>query len=275
MIDLHTHTTASDGTSSPADLVNEAQAAGITTMAVTDHDTTAGIAPARAEAERRGLALVTGIEITAILDGRDVHTLGYFFDEQDAALLEFLARQRDTRRQRVLEMGRRLDALGVPVKLEEILATVSTDSGRAVGRPLIAAAMVRAGYVTDIADAFDRYLGQGQPAYVERMGASPADVIERITRAGGLASIAHPARARVDHGLEGFVDAGLHAIEVYHPDHEPDDVERYRAFARDHRLLVTGGSDYHGMGSGRTSGLGRVNLPQKDFDRLQEAAAGR
>lgn len=274
MIDLHLHTIASDGTSSPVDLVNEAHAAGITTMAVTDHDTTAGIAAASDEARRRGIAFVTGIEITAILNGRDVHLLGYFFDAHDTGLLEFLGRQRDVRRRRVLEIGKRLDALGVPVPLEDILATVSTESGRAVGRPLIAVAMVKAGHAHDINDAFDRYLGQGQPAFVERMGAPPGDVIDRIARAGGLASLAHPAKLRLDDDIEDFVAAGLRAIEVYHTDHDARDVERYRERARNLQLLITGGSDYHGLGSGRTSGFGRVGLPQDDFDRLRNAAHG-
>ena len=275
MIDLHLHTTASDGTSSPIDLVDEAHAAGITTMAVTDHDTTAAIAAASAEARKRGVGFVPGIEITAIVDGRDVHMLGYFFDEHDEALNQFLRRQRDVRRERVVEIGKRLETLGVPVPLDDILETVKTDSGRAVGRPLIAAAMVTAGHASDIADAFDRYLGQGQPAFVERIGARPAEVIDRIARAGGLSSLAHPARARVDASLEEFVDAGLRAIEVYHPDHDAQDIERYRAFARDHQLLVTGGSDYHGLGSGRTSGFGRVQLPVDEFDRLKRAASAR
>ena len=272
MIDLHLHTTASDGTTSPIDLVDEAHAAGITTMAVADHDTTAAIGLASAEAKKRGIVFVSGIEITAVVNGRDVHMLGYFFDARDAALNEFLARQRNVRRARVVEIGKRLEALGVPVPIVDILETVTTDSGRAVGRPLIAAAMVTAGHASDISDAFDRYLGQGQPAYVERIGAPPAEVIDRIARAGGLSSIAHPARARVDGSLEEFVDAGLRAVEVYHPDHDAQDVERYRAFARDHQLLVTGGSDYHGLGSGRTVGFGRVSLPQEDFDRLRAAA---
>jgi len=275
VIDLHLHTTASDGSSSPVDLVGEAHAAGITTMAVTDHDTTAGIAAASAEAVKRGVTFVTGIEITAVVNGRDVHVLGYFFDANHAGLLEFLARQRDVRRRRVLEIGKRLEALGVPVPLDDILATVSTESGRAVGRPLIAAAMVGAGHAHDIADAFDRFLGQGQPAYVERMGAPPAEVIGLISRAGGVASLAHPAKARMDSEIDAFVADGLRALEVYHPDHDARDVERYRTFARDRQLLVTGGSDYHGLGSGRTSGFGRVRLPADDFDRLRSAASVR
>lgn len=272
MIDLHLHTTASDGSSSPIDLVSEAHAAGITTLAVTDHDTTAGIAAASAEARRRGMAFVTGIEITAVVGGRDVHVLGYFFDPQDAGLLEFLEQQRDARRRRVVAIGQRLDALGVPVPLGDILDKVRTESGRAVGRPLIAAAMVAAGHARDIADAFDRYLGQGQPAYVERSGAPPEHVIERIGRAGGLASLAHPGKQRMDGSLGDFVAGGLRALEVHHPDHDARDVEHYRTLARDHELLVTGGSDYHGLGSGRTSGFGRISLPQDDFDRLSAAA---
>ncbi|MEZ5317858.1 MAG: PHP domain-containing protein [Vicinamibacterales bacterium] len=272
MIDLHLHTTASDGRSTPADLVREAQAAGITTMAVTDHDTTAAWEAVSAEAAARGIACVPGIEITAVEDGRDVHVLGYFFGARRAPDLEaFLDDQRADRRRRLVEIIRRLSAIGVAIDVAALEAR--QPPGRALGRPLVAAALVEAGYVASIAEAFDRYLSPGRPGFVPRRGASGADVIERIARAGGVASLAHPGKLGDEAVVQRLVAAGLPAIEVHHPDHTPADTARYRALATRADLGVTGGSDYHGPGSGREDGLGRTRLPEADFERLRALAA--
>ncbi|HWB17086.1 MAG TPA: PHP domain-containing protein [Vicinamibacterales bacterium] len=271
MIDLHLHTTASDGLSTPDALVREAAAAGLRTIAVTDHDTIAGVTATAAAARHAGLAFVPGIEMTATVAGRDLHILGYYLDIDDEPLVTFLAARRDERRARVVAIGERLRAIGAPVDLAPIL-DVPAASGRALGRPAIARALVAAGFAADVADAFDRYLAGGRPAFVTRPSVPPADVIARIHDAGGIASLAHPGKMHVDVLVPEFVGAGLDAIEVYHPDHTPDDTTRYLAMARAHGLLVTGGSDYHGPGSGRTSGLGSVTLPAEAFAALETRA---
>lgn len=265
------HTTASDGRSAPEALVVEAVAAGCRTMAITDHDTVAGIAPARAVVSRAGVALVSGIEMTAVADGVDLHILGYFIDTENAALASFLQQQRERRRHRVAAIAERLAASGAPIDVGEILA-VSADSGRAVGRPAVARALVAAGHAVDVADAFSRFLSKGGAGHVPRAGASPADVIAQIRNAGGIASMAHPGKSNRDDLILPMVEAGLGAIEVYHSDHSVADVVRYQVMADELDLVVTGGSDYHGPGSGRTDGFGRVGLPPLAFARLRERA---
>ena len=182
MIDLHLHTTASDGTDSPAELVRVCREAGITTMAVTDHDTTAALPASAGEAERAGIACVPGIEITAAWRGCDVHVLGYFFDPDSPTLKAFLESQLDDRIRRARAVGERLASLGVPIDMEALIAR---NEGRPVLRPHFAQAMVEAGHVEHEWDAFDRYIGEGQPGYVARQGATPAEVVAIIREAGG------------------------------------------------------------------------------------------
>jgi len=275
VIDLHLHTTASDGRSTPDALVAEAAAAGIDTLAVTDHDTVAAVDAVRAAALRTGLTMIAGIEITAIHDGRDVHVLGYFLDANDAELSTFLAAQRASRRQRVTEILARLETLGVGVDASALLAGKTIESDASVGRPLVAQALVAAGHATDIADAFDRYLGTGRPAFVPRIGPSVRDVVERIARARGVSSLAHPGKIESDDLVRGFVGDGVDAIEVHHPDHDEAAVARYQSLAASAGRLVTGGSDYHGPGSGRSAALGRVGLPRADYARLADRLAER
>lgn len=275
MIDLHLHTTASDGRSTPAQLVAEAVAHGIGTMAVTDHDTTAAWDEVSAAARAAGVDCVPGIEITSVHEGRDVHILGYGFDRANLELVAFLADQRADRIRRLREIGDRLARIGVPVDLEPVLNQVDRPAGKALGRPLAAAALVAAGHVADIREAFERYLGEGQPAFIERQGATPVEVVGLITRAGGVASMAHPGKTAKDHLIPALVEAGLPAIEVYHPDHDAAETARYRQMASGLNVLATGGSDYHGAGSGRGEGFGRIHLPAGDFARLAERAGWR
>jgi hypothetical protein len=275
VIDLHLHTTASDGWSSPEALVAEAAAAAIRTLAVTDHDTVEAVPAVRAAADRAGLTAIAGIEITAIHNGRDIHVLGYGLDAADPDLLRFLSTQRHSRRERVVAIVKRLDALGLAIDGSSLMAAAFVESGRAMGRPLVARALVAAGHVPDVAAAFDRYLAEGRPAFVPRVGPSPAEVSERIIRAGGVASLAHPAKIDDEALVLALVRSGIEAIEVYHPDHDATAAARYRAMADAERLIVTGGSDYHGPGSGRESALGRIGLPRDDFARLAERVASR
>jgi 3',5'-nucleoside bisphosphate phosphatase len=268
VIDLHLHTTASDGSSSPDELVAECVRAGVTTMAVTDHDTLGGLAAATSAASAAGIGCVPGIEITALHDGLDVHVLGYGFNPEDAGLAAFLVSQRDDRRRRLLEMASRLAAIGVFVDTDLFQPGVAVSGQRALGRPALARAIVGAGHARDIADAFDRFLSPGRPAFVSRIGAAPGEVAALIRRAGGVAAIAHPGKIDDDERVRAFIADGMDAIEVCHPDHDPAATARYRSMADTSGLLATGGSDFHGTGSGRVQALGRVGLPPADFDRL-------
>jgi len=274
VIDLHTHSTASDGRLTPRELVARAAAAGVTTLALTDHDTLAGCAEAAEACATSGLRFVPGIEITAVLADADVHVLGYFVETRSPALLGFLSEQRRRRLHRVREMVERLRRLGIVLDAEAILKPGLDDAGLAAGRPWIARALVDAGYVSTTDEAFDRWLARGRPAFTPRNGPAPAEAFVRIHEAGGIASLAHPGLTRVDEWISEFVDAGLDAIEAYHSRHDPDEAARYVRLAADLHVLVTGGSDFHGDPSHGPKEPGGVVLPAADFDRLVARARG-
>lgn len=271
MIDLHLHTTASDGACAPATLVQRAWMSGLRTIAVTDHDTTAGLAEAARAAATYGVRLVNGIEITSVVDTRDVHLLAYFFDPEDRALHDFLRAQRTDRQERAREIGRRLADLGKPVDLTPLLDRAAAEPGFSIGRPAIAQALVDAGHVADRNTAFDTLIGDGRPACVQRSGASPAEVAAIVRRAGGIVSLAHPVLLR-DQASVPTIASALDAIEVVHSEHEPDDTRRYRATAAALGLAVSGGSDFHGETRGTRAVLGIVTLPDDDFAALETRA---
>jgi predicted metal-dependent phosphoesterase TrpH len=271
VIDLHLHTTASDGTLSPPDLVRAARAAGLSTISITDHDTVAGVRDARGAARDEGIDLVAGVEISAVDATRDVHVLGYFIDIDARELRTFLERQRTDRIRRVEEMRDRLATLGVPIDAQPIVDAAAR--GRSVGRPQIAEALVTAGHARTRDEAFERYLEFDCPAYVPRRGARPEAVIEVLHAAGGLASIAHPGVRPQDDRIGRLAASGLDAIEAAHPDHDAPAEARYRALAARHGLLITAGSDFHG--EHRAPGIGAVTLAPTDFERLRKAAARR
>jgi predicted metal-dependent phosphoesterase TrpH len=269
LIDLHLHTTASDGTLSPSALIARAAGAGLTVVSLTDHDTIAGLAEARDAAARHGVRLVNGVEITAVEERRDVHMLGYFIDPADGGLATFLDRQRADRIRRVREIADRLRSLGYPLDVDELLTPASARTGRSIGRPQIAGALVSAGYAHDRNDAFDRFIGYGCPAYVPRRGPTPDEVIAIVGRAGGIVSLAHPGLTKVDEIIPRLVDAGLTALEVRHTDHEVETERRYRELAATHGIAASGGSDFHGDSSHRAAALGVVTLPDEDFEALE------
>ena len=244
-------------------------------MSVTDHDTTAALAPARAAASRHGLEFVAGIEITAVLDGHDVHVLGYAFDEGSPRLAEFLEAQRADRVRRVRAIGARLADLGAQVDVEAVLTAAERYGGRSVGRPMLADALVRAGHAADRQDGFAKFLGRDRPAYVPRTGPGPREVIAIIVEARGLASLAHPGVTKRDACIPALARAGLAAIEVYHSDHASRHRSRYSRMARDLGLAATGGSDYHGEEAGRARPLGAVSLPRRHYAALLALARRR
>jgi predicted metal-dependent phosphoesterase TrpH len=274
LIDLHLHTTASDGVLTPDDLVARAADAGVTILSITDHDTVAGMPAAREAAGRLGLRLVPGTEITAVENQRDVHILGYFFDPDDGDLTEFLRAQRTDRSRRVREIGARLAELGAPVDLDSVLARARA-GGDAIGRPAIADALVAAGHAASRDDAFARLLARGRPAFIPRCGVPGADVIRVIHNAGGIASLAHPALLEQDGLIPGLVAAGLDALEVWHSDHAPHHEAHYAALADRWRLARSGGSDYHGDGGHRAGRIGGSAVPADEFARLESRAGTR
>jgi predicted metal-dependent phosphoesterase TrpH len=269
VIDLHTHSTASDGSLAPDALATRLARSGITTFALSDHDTTAGLAAAAAGARAAGLGFLPAIEITAVDGGRDVHVLGYGIDAGSAPLAGFLAEQRGNRRARITEIEAKLAALGMPITLAARESGPGTsEDERSIGRPVVARALVAAGYVASISEAFERFLLPGCPAFVPRTGAPVAEVIAVIARAGGLASLAHPATTKKDASIASWVEAGLPAIEVWHSDHDAEAVARYAEMAARWSLLTTGGSDFHGDEAGRECRIGEVGIPEDAFARL-------
>jgi 3',5'-nucleoside bisphosphate phosphatase len=268
LIDLHTHTTASDGRCTPAELVARAVAAGIEVLSVTDHDTVAGCDPAAALCQAAGIAFVAGIEATAVRDGIDVHTLGYFIDVGSRPLAAFLTDQRRTRIERVREIIDRLVRFGIVLDADAILQPALDDTSRTAGRPWVARAMVAAGHVGTTDAAFNLWLAPGRPAFVPRAGAAPEEVIDRIHAAHGIASIAHPGLLRRDEWLPGLAEAGLDAIEAYHTDHDAPTTARYVDLADRFVVAVSGGSDYHADEAHGGTSVGCVSLPRKAYDRL-------
>ena len=251
-IDLHTHSSVSDGTDAPGELVRKALAAGLDVVALTDHDTFDGFDEAAAEGERLGLGVVGGMELSCSRLGSSVHVLAYGADPASPALAAEMARVRDGRLGRLAGVLRKLAELGVPVSEAEVMVQVGNSPS--VGRPHIADALIAAGHVRDRQEAFDRFLADGGPAHVHRYTIEVDRGIDLVHEAGGLAVIAHPwGRGREQllpaSVLQGLVrDHKLDGLEVDHQDHDSDIRRRLRALADNLGLLATGSSDYHGTG---------------------------
>jgi len=244
-------------------------------LSVTDHDTTSAAASAAEACAQAGIEFIPGIEVTAVVDGADVHILGYFIDPASPTLEVFLAEQRRRRVDRVRQMIARLAELGIRLDADAVLSPSRGDASRAAGRPWIARALVNAGVVANTRDAFDKYLKRGQPAFVSRVGPMPAEVFSEIHRAQGIASLAHPGLLGRDDLIPSFVAAGLDAIEAHHSKHTAEDTERYLDIARTRDLAVSGGSDYHGEPSHDVVGIGGVSLPRELLQPLRDRCATR
>jgi predicted metal-dependent phosphoesterase TrpH len=276
LIDLHSHTSESDGTFSPRELIQEALSRSLEALAITDHDTFAGYDLALPVAEAGGVDLVCGIELSTKFRDRSVHLLAYFPNHApDADFRQWINSLLASRNDRNVRMVDRLRSLGVQISLEEVKA-----KGRSLtGRPHFARVLMEKGYVNSLQQAFEDYLDEGAKGYVERDEADFADAVRRVNLAGGVASVAHPVR------LKGFTirevigpmrAAGLKALEVYHSDHSPKNVAEYRALAEEYGLAMTGGSDFHGgnkpdicLGTGAH---GNLSIPSELLKKLRELA---
>ncbi len=264
-VDLHMHSLASDGACSPADVVETARSVGLAAIALTDHDTLAGLPEAVAAGERLGVRVISGVELSA-MDGREeVHVLGLHLSRTES--LEFaLADFRQRRLQRAEAMVARLNALGVPVSLDAVL---SAAGGGAIGRPHLARAIVDGGWARDTREAFDRYLGNGRPAHVAKAKISVRDAIRLVHQARGLAVWAHPGGAANRRRLEQMRGEGLDGLEVRHPGHSSEDIVRLKTLADHLGLVPSGGSDWHGAREG-TRLMGSMLVPGEWLD-IQDA----
>ncbi|MCS6802044.1 MAG: PHP domain-containing protein [Chloroflexota bacterium] len=272
LVDLHLHTTASDGALSPVELVHRCAAAGVRVMAITDHDSTEGVRPAMAAAEPLGITVIAGTELNTDAADGEVHILGYFVDLDSPAFQEALLAARDARVGRAKAMLAKLDALGMPLSFERVRALAGEG---AIGRPHVAQALVEAGYVETIAEAFERYLGRNGPAYAEGMRLSPREAVRLIRAAGGLPVLAHPSFvADPEATVAALVPEGLAGVEVFYREYGEAERARFGALARRFGLLQTGGSDFHGTGNWPEEGPGTVEVPWSVVEALF-AAAGR
>jgi predicted metal-dependent phosphoesterase TrpH len=293
LIDLHAHTNESDGSCSPARLVQEAVRAGVDVLGVTDHDTFAGYDQALPEARAQGVELVCGIELSTKLHGHSVHLLGYFLGKEPAAetrigriaagatngglrgVRDWVLEMQASRRERNVRLAARLQELGFDITVEEAQAR-----GRGMtGRPHFAEIMVEKGYAANYRQAFDDYLDESAKGYVYRHEPPFADAVARILKSGGIASLAHPVRVKgaIAALMPELCDAGLNAIEAYHSDHGAEETELYLGLAKRYGLMVTGGSDFHGapkpevsLGTGYA---GNLHLPNDLLERLREGRA--
>lgn len=267
--DLHLHTAFSDGTYTPAELVLQAQRLGFSTVALTDHDTVEGCRPTGAACAAVGIEFLPGTELTAEQDGHEIHILGYCFDINNQQLLCEIAKFQSVRQNRIREMVARLNHLNVPL---EAAAVFELANCRSPGRPHVARALVDAGLVGSLDEAFERFLKKNRPAWVPKFKMSVSRAIELIHQAGGVAVMAHPGLNRSDHVIPIMVEEGLDGIECLHTKHSASTSEYYLEIADRFHLLVTGGSDCHGRSKGAPV-MGSVRLPYEHVQRLKARAA--
>ena len=267
-VDLHTHSTASDGTLSPEGVIEAAERCGLAALALTDHDTIDGVRAARQAAERAGIRVIAGVELSAFDEDREVHLLALHLSHLDA-LEKRLTELRASRHVRAGRIVEKLNALGIPLTLDEVL---QQSNGGAVGRPHVARALIARGFVADFRDAFMRYLGNNGSAFVAKDRLSIQDAIAIAHDAGGIAIWAHPSDGGRRERLEPLVAAGLDGIEIRHPSHSGEDMKRLQALADFFGLVPSGGSDWHGASEGPRR-LGMMNVPMEWLEKQDERVA--
>lgn len=274
--DLHTHTKASDGTCEPAENVRLAKEAGLTAVAITDHDTVAGIPEALEAGKRLGVEVIPGVEVSSVGRGQDIHVLGYFVPYGDAAFQERLVSLRETRHERNKLLIARLNELGIPITLENVYRR-KQGTDKNIGRPHIAEELIELGVVSSIDEAFAKYLGKEGAAYVNPPRITPQEAITLIKEAGGVAVLAHPGLYDDDELVQELIVFGLDGIEVNHPDNSEEQKTLYRKWAEEHGLVMTGGSDFHGWRGEEPfhALIGAHTAQMEAVERLREIAGTR
>lgn len=269
LYDLHIHTTASDGTSTPEDIVMQAEKLGLLGIAITDHDTTAGLTRGmNAIKEGAGkLDFIPGIELNAEINGVETHILGYFINHNNRALNNRLYQIKQERRDRADKMIAKIQDIGININIEQVKQFVK---GEMIGRPHIAQALLAQGYVNSVGEAFKMYIGQGRPAYVNRYKFLPEEAINLIHGAGGVSIIAHPGLISRKEFIYELIAMGVNGLEVYYPDHHEEQIRWYRDLCNKFGLLLTGGSDYHGYNNKDSRGrLGSCGINQAGMDQIK------
>lgn len=276
-VDLHLHTTASDGVCSPVEIVRYAKMKGLQAIAITDHDTIEGLSEGLSEGQRIGFEVIPGIEISAEHSPGSMHLLGYFIDIDNTLLLERLRFLQKARAERNPRMVEKLNRLGLNITYKEVLRA---SGGGQVGRPHFAQVLLEKGYVRSFQEAFDRFLKKGAPAYLDKFRFKANEAIDLIRQSGGVAVLAHPNTLGLNGAAElkvlirQLLEQGLQGIEVYYPEHSPVEVTQYKSLAEGFGLIVTGGTDYHGIeGSDLEIGIGRgeMRLPYSMVENLKAA----
>lgn len=265
--DLHLHSIFSDGTFTPEEVVAQGKRLGFAALALTDHDTVEGCERMAAACAAGRIEFIAGSELTAEFGEHELHLLGYFLDPKHPRLLSAMAKFQEVRQQRIRDMVARLNELGLPLETEQVFTLANC---RAPGRPHVARALVKAGLCASLDEAFERFLKRHRPAWVPKMKISALDAIELIHAAGGLAVMAHPGLNKCDEVIPALVKAGLDGIECYHTKHTTNTAAHYLNFTRQYGLLVTGGSDCHGLSKGKPL-IGGIKLPIHYVHKMQKA----
>ena len=268
-IDLHLHSTQSDGSFSPTQVVQRAAELGLSAISLTDHDSVAGVREAQNVGRDIGVEVIPGIELSTQEAGMDIHILGYFIDHENSDLLDYVQKFQDARRNRAEKIVARLNRLGVPITMAQVLYKAGDG---AIGRPHVADVLVEEGFVFSHDHAFQKYLGYGKPAYQPKFVLTLREAVEIIHAAGGLASLAHPVLYRRDALIPDLIKQGLDGIEVIHVRHDRADILRYSDMAQHYGLLKTGGSDCHGDSRGQAV-IGTVQVPSAFLDAMKEKLA--
>ena len=268
-IDLHLHSTQSDGSFSPTQVVQRAAELGLSAISLTDHDSVAGVREAQNAGRDIGVEVIPGIELSTQEAGIDIHILGYFIDHENSDLLDYVQKFQDARRNRAEKIVARLNRLGVPITMAQVLYKAGDG---AIGRPHVADVLVEEGFVFSHDHAFQKYLGYGKPAYQPKFVLSLHEAVEIIHAAGGLASLAHPVLYRRDALIPDLIKQGLDGIEAIHVRHDRADIRRYSDMAQQYGLLTTGGSDCHGDSRGQAV-IGTVQVPSTFLDAMKEKLA--
>ena len=265
--DLHLHSIFSDGTFTPEEVIERGKRAGLRAVALTDHDTIEGCDRAAIACAKENIEFIVGTELTAEHNNNELHILAYLVDVRNPKLLDEIAKFQKVRQQRIREMVARINELNIPLKVDDVFALANC---RSPGRPHVARALVKARLCGTLDEAFERLLKKGRPAWVPKAKMSALEAIQLIHQASGVAVMAHPGLNKTDESIPDLVAAGLDGIECFHTKHNPATAERYQRIAQEHGLLITGGSDCHGLSKGKPL-IGTVKLDYRHVERLHSA----